>query len=433
MNITDFDRQLFKNRNGKNAGDLSGRVNKIIEDKIYVKNEEEAFCVMENATDEVYVKLESVEADKLSFTDPICTAFIEKRGMYLPDKSINIDYFAYLNDKYEDDISLHSLPWKFDEYLKKLEDRVQSIGNPTIRRFQAFGKFLLFALIGSVVAYLSQLAVFDGHKDFLSLICWVPFLLGLLTLGGCAVTAFYYLFHGAVENYEYNELKNAYLNAMKYVRCRALWFQKTRNTDSVPEYLIVAEGRVRFASEPVKKMIKKLLNIEYNKSADPIADKDLLYDALEDLKESKEDKSFELIKKAEDFEEKGDKENAYLQYIASLKCGDSLALAKACQLACELADENNDLEKIYECVYLADSFGIAEDAFKEDLYEGLHCYYMEQFIPLYQAYNKEGDKVKKNELKRKCDEVKAKLGFCNVMLAWMVHISVVLKYQEELV
>ena len=174
--------------------------------------------------------------------------------------------FLHLLRCYKKEKSLDKLPWSYPEVKRKLRASAQTVeDNRFVKCLVRLLKSLAIAAISAGVFLLlfwllpkvepaSGLEFFMGLATVVAVVSCLAFSLWsvILLLGG----------FGPSKQQRQN-LANAYIDAMRYIRYRILWFQETYEIDAVPSYLAEAEKALLSQVKNVQDVLRRELGKDW--------------------------------------------------------------------------------------------------------------------------------------------------------------------------
>ena len=174
--------------------------------------------------------------------------------------------FLQLHTCYQKEKSLDKLPWSYPEVKRKLRASAQTVeDNRFVKCLVRLLKSLAIAAISAGVFLLlfwllpkvepaSGLEFFMGLATVVAVVSCLAFSLWsvILLLGG----------FGPSKQQRQN-LANAYIDAMRYIRYRILWFQGSHRFFDVPPYLVEAEKELRDQVKNVQDVLSRELGEDW--------------------------------------------------------------------------------------------------------------------------------------------------------------------------
>ena len=174
--------------------------------------------------------------------------------------------FLHLLRCYKKEKSLDKLPWSYPEVKRKLRASAQTVeDNRFVKCLVRLLKSLAIAAISAGVFLLlfwllpklepaSGLEFFMGLATVVAVVSCLAFSLWsvILLLGG----------FGPSKQQRQN-LANAYIDAMRYIRYRILWFQGSHRFFDVPPYLVEAEKELRDQVKNVQDVLRRELGEDW--------------------------------------------------------------------------------------------------------------------------------------------------------------------------
>lgn len=197
---------------------------------------------------------------------------------------VNLFYFQYLFDQHKDEKrKLEDMAWGYSEIKENLHNAAKRIRRGTFSKYDRSDIFRNFigTLLSAVVFCLSLFFMDGGLEKLVDRVEWgyniEGFLMMLdsllrfgswfvLFIAGAATLIFLFCTIGAISNARksrYNNLIDAYLNAVRFIRIRILWFQDAYNTNSVLPFLAEAEAELWKETRGVRRIIRKKLGRDY--------------------------------------------------------------------------------------------------------------------------------------------------------------------------
>ena len=180
--------------------------------------------------------------------------------------------FLHLLKCYEKEKSLDKLPWSYPEIKNKLRACVQTVEeNRFVKCLVRLLKSLAIAAISAGVYYgiyklLPHLEKASGLEFFAGLVLLVA---GISCLAFSLWSVILLLGGLGPSKSQRQDLAKAYVDAMRYIRYRILWFQDTynemlrRRTGEVPPYLAEAEKELLNEVNSVKDVLRRELGEDW--------------------------------------------------------------------------------------------------------------------------------------------------------------------------
>ena len=179
---------------------------------------------------------------------------------------LQVPHFIHLQRCYKNGKTLDKMPWAYPEIRNKLRACAQTVED------NRAGKCLVRLLKSLAIAAISA-------GVFLLLFWLLPkvepasgleFFLGLATVaaaGSClafSVWSVILLLGGfGPGKQQRQDLANAYIDAMRYIRYRILWFQGSHRFFDVPPYLVEAEKELRDQVKNVQDVLRRELGEDW--------------------------------------------------------------------------------------------------------------------------------------------------------------------------
>ena len=174
--------------------------------------------------------------------------------------------FLHLLRCYKKEKSLNKMPWAYPEVREKLRVSAQTVeDNRFVKCLVRLLKSLAIAAISAGVFLLlfwllpkvepaSGLEFFMGLAIVVAVVSCLAFSLWsvILLLGGFGPS-----------KQQRQDLANAYIDAMRYIRYRILWFQETYEIDAVPSYLAEAEKALLSQVKNVQDVLRRELGKDW--------------------------------------------------------------------------------------------------------------------------------------------------------------------------
>ena len=174
--------------------------------------------------------------------------------------------FLQLHTCYQKEKSLDKMPWSYPEVKRKLRASAQTVeDNRFVKCLVRLLKSLAIAAISAGVFLLlfwllpkvepaSGLEFFMGLAIVVAVVSCLAFSLWsvILLLGGFGPS-----------KQQRQDLANAYIDAMRYIRYRILWFQETYEIDAVPSYLAEAEKALLSQVKNVQDVLRRELGKDW--------------------------------------------------------------------------------------------------------------------------------------------------------------------------
>ena len=174
--------------------------------------------------------------------------------------------FLHLQKCYRKEKSLDKLPWSYPEVKRKLRASAQTVED---NRF-----------VKCLVRLLKSLAIAAISAGVFLLLFWLlpklepasglEFFLGLATVaaaGSClafSVWSVILLLGGfGPGKQQRQDLANAYIDAMRYIRYRILWYRDDYRAIAVPPYLVEAEKELRDQVKNVQDVLRRELGEDW--------------------------------------------------------------------------------------------------------------------------------------------------------------------------
>ena len=209
--------------------------------------------------DDVFHRQHQLRTGKISvasFPDPIYGRF---------DGQV-CSSFLHLLRCYKKEKSLDKLPWSYPEVKRKLRASAQTVeDNRFVKCLVRLLKSLAIAAISAGVFLLlfwllpkvepaSGLEFFMGLAIVVAVVSCLAFSLWsvILLLGGFGPG-----------KQQRQDLANAYIDAMRYIRYRILWFQGSHRFFDVPPYLVEAEKELRDQVKNVQDVLRRELGEDW--------------------------------------------------------------------------------------------------------------------------------------------------------------------------
>ena len=174
--------------------------------------------------------------------------------------------FLHLLRCYKKEKSLDKLPWSYPEVKRKLRASAQTVeDNRFVKCLVRLLKSLAIAAISAGVFLLlfwllPKLEPASGLEFFTGLTC-------VAAAGSClafSVWSVILLLGGfGPGKQQRQDLANAYIDAMRYIRYRILWFQETYEIDAVPSYLAEAEKALLSQVKNVQDVLRRELGEDW--------------------------------------------------------------------------------------------------------------------------------------------------------------------------
>lgn len=270
MKIKKIDKELFPALGGQKPKGESPRD--------YVRTESKKMNIAEDIDDAVkryddiiseYCENESHSPSFAEDTLPdreVSEVFFKDNGLFYDKDPICFDYFNHLMQKKKENVNNAKLPWGYHKRIDDLWSSVRTVRNGTgIYRLKEPLKNFGQALIAALITYICYVLM---DKGILVLIAWGAFFIAgaitLILLGASFIS----IFGSGASFDDKKKLERDFLNALRFVRFRALWYQQMTGEDAVPAYLIEAEKAIFDTVKPVKKVLKKRLCIRIGYEAD---------------------------------------------------------------------------------------------------------------------------------------------------------------------
>ena len=369
MNITKFDKMLFKSKNNTKHRDFAAETVDMLKKKCLLEKENAALKTFDRIISKVYSGAKDQNAETLTYPPANTDVFSAFRGKFLKPKGLETDYFAELGEAYEKEKDLNKMPWEFPKLFKEYETVVNGFSKPE-NRFILFIKPFGLSIIAAFIMIV-------GYQLTQWTRCPIPFLglFGMIAMFGGAIATAILLFYALImlitgDDYNnYPALTKSYLELMRYLRIRALWYQSASGTDKVPDYIADAEIKVQQLAEKWMKKIKKQSGVKYNKVPDEKVSGEALSTAFVSLLPENERKKKYLpleykgfnIKGAE-YEAKLNYDKAFEFYMKAAECGNIDYFFDALRVAVtEKYDGSYDFWKIHSCCLLYDELGHPND------------------------------------------------------------------------
>lgn len=200
--------------------------------------------------------------------------FVSKEIGYL-----QVPHFIHLQRCYKNGKTLDKMPWAYPEIRNKLRACAQTVED------NRAGKCLVRLLKSLAIAAISA-------GVFLLLFWLLPkvepasgleFFLGLATVaaaGSClafSVWSVILLLGGfGPGKQQRQDLANAYIDAMRYIRYRILWFREKYKSDAVPPYLVEAEKELLNEVKNVKDVLRRELGEDWLVPMETVCDNELM-------------------------------------------------------------------------------------------------------------------------------------------------------------
>lgn len=200
------------------------------------------------------------------------------------NKPVVLHYFSYLFNQHEyDERKLEDMTWGYREVKENLHNAAKRIRRGTFSKYDRSDIFKNFigTLLSAVVFCLSLFFMDGGLEKLVDRVEWgyniEGFLMMLdsllrfgswfvLFIAGAATLIFLFCTIGAISNARksrYNNLIDAYLNAVRFIRIRILWFQDAYKTDGALDFLAKAEAELWKETRGVRRIIRKKLGRDY--------------------------------------------------------------------------------------------------------------------------------------------------------------------------
>lgn len=192
---------------------------------------------------------------------------------------LRVPYFIHLQRCYKNGKTLDKMPWAYPEIRNKLRACAQTVED------NRAGKCLVRLLKSLAVAAISA-------GVFLLLFWLLPkvepasgleFFLGLATVaaaGSClafSVWSVILLLGGfGPSKQQRQDLANAYIEAMRYIRYRILWFREEDKSYAVPPYLVEAEKELLNEVKNVKDVLRRELGEDWLVPMETVCDNELM-------------------------------------------------------------------------------------------------------------------------------------------------------------
>ena len=174
--------------------------------------------------------------------------------------------FLHLLRCYKKEKSLDKLPWSYPEVKRKLRASAQTVeDNRFVKCLVRLLKSLAIAAISAGVFLLlfwllPKLEPASGLEFFTGLTC-------VAAAGSClafSVWSVILLLGGfGPGKQQRQDLANAYIDAMRYIRYRILWFQGSHRFFDVPPYLVEAEKELRDQVKNVQDVLRRELGEDW--------------------------------------------------------------------------------------------------------------------------------------------------------------------------
>lgn len=174
--------------------------------------------------------------------------------------------FLQLLKCYKKEKSLDKLPWSYPEIKNKLRACVQTVEeNRFVKCLVRLLKSLAIAAISAGVYHgiyklMPHLEKASGLEFFAGLVWLVA---GISCLAFSLWSVILLLGGLGPSKSQRQDLAKAYVDAMRYIRYRILWFQETCEIDLVPSYLAEAEKELLSLVENVKDVLRRELGKDW--------------------------------------------------------------------------------------------------------------------------------------------------------------------------
>ena len=298
MEITKLDKQLFKNIGSDNANpknNLRRAVNSITTDSMPQSDSIRFTPHLKDCLKEVdkavtaHCDTGAKKTDIGLFPSPLLdNIFKLKKGFGTDPEYRVVNYFYNMDTLHNAGCKIANLPWGYKEKRDKFFDAAKDI------RYGGFGKAALRALksflgaaVAAAICLLGYLAVDGRFAEFFerldggnllvtllmifvdfairfggwfvviiaAIVALVMFISGLVTLiGGLAI---------GEKMRSRRQLAETYVDVMRFIRVRMLWFQSIYDTASAPMFLAEAEEEILQRAWGVRKFLKRQLGANW--------------------------------------------------------------------------------------------------------------------------------------------------------------------------